>query len=53
MTANLKWAELINMLLQSINTMEDSMLLATVFNLKQKVLLQNLKENFSPYCGIF
>ena len=41
------------MLLQGIDAMKDLMLLAMIFNLKQKVLLQDLKENFSPYHSIF
>lgn len=52
MTANPKWVDLTRTIPQGADAMDDPMLAATIFNLKRKALIEDLKKHFGNYLGI-
>ena len=52
MTVNSKWFEIINALPSEMTAQNNSALITTVFILKRKVLLTDLKTQFSTYQSI-
>ena len=51
-TVNFKWSEIINALLSGITAQNDSALIATIFILKKKTLLTDLKTLFRTYQSV-
>ena len=51
-TANPKWSEIVNELASEQTAQNNPALVAIVFNLKQKVLLKNLREMFRIYQSV-
>ena len=52
MMVNPKWSEIINALLSGMTAQDNPALVTTVFTLKKKALLTDLKTQFSIYQGI-
>ena len=51
-TANSKWPEIVNELAPGQTAQDNPALVVIVFNLKQKMLLKNLKEMFGIYQSV-